>query len=153
MKKCCTCKQEKPLDSFHKDKTSKDGHTYRCKECATFHSKAHHARRMKEDVGYRKAKRASWIKEAHGLTLQEYEEKLIAQGSKCAICGKGLTPTGHRTHLDHDHKTGQLRDFLCTNCNRGIGHFQENLDFLYFAIEYLKSHRRIDTTAKEVTHQ
>lgn len=33
MKKCTKCGKEKPLDNFHKDKASKDGHRGQCKEC------------------------------------------------------------------------------------------------------------------------
>ncbi len=33
MKKCTKCGIEKPLDSFHKDKHSKDGYTYGCRAC------------------------------------------------------------------------------------------------------------------------
>lgn len=33
MKYCKPCNTEKSLSDFHKDKTSSDGYTYRCKEC------------------------------------------------------------------------------------------------------------------------
>lgn len=33
MKTCCRCKQLFSLDSFHKDKTKPDGHSYSCKRC------------------------------------------------------------------------------------------------------------------------
>lgn len=31
--KCCTCKEEKPIESFHKDKSTKTGYSRRCKQC------------------------------------------------------------------------------------------------------------------------
>jgi hypothetical protein len=40
MKTCNKCHQEKPLSEFYKDKTSKDGHGGRCKECAREISKS-----------------------------------------------------------------------------------------------------------------
>ena len=86
----------------------------------------------------------------YGLTLHAYEEKLMAQDNKCAICEIALLPQGSGTHLDHDHKTGYIRDFLCTNCNRGLGHFQENINFLEHAINYLKAHNRNVEPEKEV---
>lgn len=33
MKTCCTCKETLELDKFYNDKSSKDGKSYRCKEC------------------------------------------------------------------------------------------------------------------------
>lgn len=33
MKECKICKQNKSLDNFHKNKTSKDGYRNECKEC------------------------------------------------------------------------------------------------------------------------
>lgn len=32
-KVCCQCKQEKPLDGFHRHKSRKDGHHAKCKAC------------------------------------------------------------------------------------------------------------------------
>ena len=34
MKKCCTCKEPKTLDSFSKNKRKKDGLQTKCKSCA-----------------------------------------------------------------------------------------------------------------------
>lgn len=34
MKTCSKCKRSKPLDDFHRNRTTKDGRTSRCKECA-----------------------------------------------------------------------------------------------------------------------
>lgn len=40
---------------------------------------------------------------------------LKKQGGKCPLCGRPLRPTVGV--LDHDHKTGQIRQVLCNNCN------------------------------------
>ncbi len=139
-KVCSSCKEEKPYIEYHKDKNSPNGHAYYCKLCAITKSKAHHKRRIVEDPAYQRQKREGWVKRAHGLTLHEYEEKLAAQGSCCAICDIELAPAGHLTHLDHNHETGKLRDFLCTNCNRGLGHFQDSPALLSMAMAYLERH-------------
>lgn len=109
--------------------------------CANSKARVHHATRVKDNPEAIRKKRNGWIKYRHGLTLNEYEEKLAAQGSCCAICDVELKPEGHLTHLDHDHKTGKLRGFLCTNCNRGLGHFQDSPALLSFAMAYLESHQ------------
>ena len=49
----------------------------------------------------------------YGLYLQEYEA-MMAQG--CGICG------AEAEHLDHDHKTGKVREALCLKHNIAIGH-------------------------------
>lgn len=139
-KRCCTCKESKPLIEFHKDSTSKDGHVYRCKVCACFHARRHHKRRMAEDPAYKDAKRNNYVMSAWGMTADEYEAKWKAQGI-CSICGIKLTG-GSQTHLDHSHSDGTLRGFLCTNCNRGLGHFKENRELLMNAINYLNEHSK-----------
>lgn len=145
-KKCCTCKQVKSLTEFHKA-------AFSCKPCANTRSKLHHARRMKEDPEYKKAKRASSIKSTHGITLEEYEERVAQQNYSCAICGVKLSVDGHKTHLDHCHKTGNLRAILCTNCNRGLGHFQDSVELLRKAAEYLGAHNGTVDSEKEVCQQ
>jgi hypothetical protein len=33
LKRCGSCKEEKPKNKFHKDRTTKDGRSWTCKEC------------------------------------------------------------------------------------------------------------------------
>ena len=89
--------------------------------------------------------------------MQEYEDKLASQKFECAICKVKLPTSGPITHLDHDHKTGLLRDFLCTNCNRGLGHFQDSPELLRLAAQYLDTHNDSvvvvkEDSANEITH-
>lgn len=139
---CSVCKEVKPLDEYHRDSKDRNlGRAYACKPCAIARSRYYHRKRMVEDEEYRTAKRNSYIKSAHGISLEQYEDKLRDQGSSCAICCIPLESSGYRTHLDHCHTTGKLRDFLCTNCNRGLGHFQDNEEFLMRAVDYLSTWR------------
>lgn len=75
------------------------------------------------------------LKRKYGLTQKEYTEMLDKQKGVCAICGGVCT---RRLAVDHDHETGKVRGLLCNNCNRGLGHFQDNVGFLDAAIRYLK---------------
>lgn len=54
----------------------------------------------------------------YGLTVEEYEAKLLEQSNGCAICGR---PAG-RLHLsvDHNHTTGQVRGLLCQKHNVAV---------------------------------
>ena len=79
-----------------------------------------------------------------GLTPEEYEKMLEAQGNKCAICGGEETATRlEKTKslaVDHDHKTGKIRGLLCCECNQGLGKFKDSRDMLLSAAKYLDGH-------------
>jgi hypothetical protein len=45
-------------------------------------------------------------------------------------------------HVDHDHKTGLIRGLLCTQCNPGIGYFQDSIERLQLAIKYLEKFKK-----------
>lgn len=137
---CRKCFVLKDYTDFSPDKKSPYGVGYWCRQCAAANSRKHHARRHENDSHYREAKRDAYIKNRFGITLQEYTEKLKAQNFLCAICEVKLPTSGYFTHLDHCHKSGKIRAFLCTNCNRGLGHFQDNKEFLLRAAGYLDTH-------------
>jgi hypothetical protein len=91
--------------------------------------------------GHEMALRSAPVYEVHGkafYTKEQYQEKLISQNGKCAIC-RDEPP---RLHFDHDHATGALRDLLCSNCNRAIGMFKDNPSLCESAANYLRKHGR-----------
>ena len=137
-KECSCCRKNKLHSEFHKDK-NKYGLAYYCKECATSKSRKYHSEHQHE-AKYREIRLNTRTKREYGLTSTQYLAKLVNQGSECTICGVKLFPNTSYTHLDHDHKTGKLRDFLCTNCNRGLGHFKDSPLVLEKAAEYLRRH-------------
>ena len=71
------------------------------------------------------------------------EAQWQAQKGKCAIC---LTPMLRRhrhrraAHLDHDHRSGKVRAWLCSRCNTGIGLFDDSAALLADAVTYLRFH-------------
>jgi len=69
-----------------------------------------------------------------GLSLEDYDALLVAQGGGCAICG--TTPKSRRLHVDHDHKTGKVRGLLCMRCNRALPTWVD-VTWLFLAREYL----------------
>ena len=54
----------------------------------------------------------------YGLTTEQYDELLVAQGGVCAVCAE--PPARGRLHVDHDHGTGRIRGLLCRRCNTGL---------------------------------
>jgi hypothetical protein len=140
-KSCSCCGEMKLFSEFHNDKKNVKGNcrAYYCKDCANEKTRKYNADNF-NNPDYRLKKKQSYVKTRYGITLDDYQKKLKDQDNKCGICRTQLPSSGFFTHLDHDHATGKIRKFLCTNCNRGLGHFQDNQEFLMAAVEYLKAH-------------
>lgn len=81
------------------------------------------------------------LRKKYGITLEEKQNRIKAQGNKCGCCGSS-TPGkwGIGWHTDHDHDTKQLRDELCHNCNVGLGHAKDSIEILEKWIAYLRRH-------------
>lgn len=96
-------------------------------------------RRYKE---YKPVKRAGDVRRRYGLSLQDYNRMMEDQKGRCAICGELPTKgKGNTLHVDHNHKTGKIRQLLCHNCNLSIGYAKENTEILQSMIEYLNKHK------------
>lgn len=80
--------------------------------------------------------RRSQLRRLYGLTPEQRDELLLAQGSRCALC-RSDTPYGKGWHVDHDHKTGKVRGILCGHCNLMLGYARDNPSTLRAAIQYL----------------
>jgi len=84
--------------------------------------------------------RSRHLQQKYGITLKEYKKLFKKQSGQCAICGT-IDPksTGkyNTFSIDHDHKTGKIRGLLCSNCNCGLGFFDDNPRTLIAAANYL----------------
>lgn len=160
-KRCTRCKAPKPLDEFHRDRTTRDGRASRCKPCACARSREWYrenperaraaqqawTERNREKVNADQRARAAAnpgkaraikLKSRYGMTEDEYQEKLAAQSGGCAICG---AMTEYPLHVDHDHETQERRGLLCGPCNSGIGFLDDNPERLRAAAFYLEAYR------------
>ncbi len=72
----------------------------------------------------------------YGSTAAALKEMRDQQHGRCALCDRW----GKRLCVDHDHKTGKIRAFLCDKCNVGLGHFNDDPEELHRAIAYLEAH-------------
>lgn len=97
----------------------------RCGDCAV---KRQRDRREKNHAGH--------LARKYGITAEDYNRMLAAQGCVCAICGK--PEKGKRLAVDHCHATGRVRGLLCMNCNRAIGHFQDDPDLMLRGAQYVQ---------------
>jgi len=60
----------------------------------------------------------------------------------CPVCKKPSIP--HVTAnlvIDHNHNTGNAREWICDSCNTGLGRFKDNIDLLQNVIKYLKKYQ------------
>ena len=74
-----------------------------------------------------------------GITLKQKWEIRKKQGNRCIICTEKFK-SKRDCHLDHNHKTGRMRELLCNKCNAGIGLLGEDVEILQRAIDYLNKH-------------
>jgi hypothetical protein len=139
-KQCCKCGDILPIYKFGQRKRNPDGLRSQCKDCEAKVNKEIRQRKLEEDyLGTRLKERRNNLKRMFGMSIEEYDEKLAKQGNVCKICGLKCI-SGKRLAVDHDHKTGKIRDLLCSNCNGGLGKFQDNPELLLKAADYLKEH-------------
>lgn len=57
----------------------------------------------------------------------------------CELCGGPPNGRGDCLHLDHDHKTGVFRGWLCCMCNQALGLLRDNPDLCIAAAKYLRT--------------
>lgn len=136
-KECPTCRAWKPEGEFTKNTHRTDGLEFHCRPCA---------REKAED-----RKLARWavdLKAKYGISADEYYSLLAAQAGGCAACSK--PPGERRLHVDHDHSCCEgngscgkcVRGLLCSQCNTGLGMFNDDPDRLLSAALYVLSHSR-----------
>lgn len=89
-------------------------------------------------------------KQIDGIKLSAAEKKRMdklapPKGSvfTCPICEKrsivGITANLVR---DHNHETGEGREWICDSCNTGLGRFKDNPKFLEKVLEYLRQYEK-----------
>ena len=124
---CYLCGVEKPIEKFGKKKKFAMGYDYECRDC------------------HNQKARQKNIETNFGITMTEFGAMEKAQGGGCAICGRQERRTRRgrlaRLAVDHDHETGEVRGLLCARCNAAIGLFDDELQILENAVEYLRKRR------------
>lgn len=138
-KKCARCLRTRLAKQFRIDRTKKGALTSYCRDCdKKWRSLPEQRKKHREAILRQYHRNKSQQGKRYGLSPQEYEMMLERQNGKCAICGKPDPRSG--LHLDHNHATNKAREFLCRFCNMGLGCFQDSIEGLQTAIEYLKRH-------------
>ena len=112
-------------------------------------------RRAKQDPEARRAYHRDWYRnhpeqllKKYGITVEQYDALLAAQGGHCALCPATEPGAGRkRWNIDHDHVTGKVRGLLCHFCNLLLGHAHDDPELLERAAVYLRASNLGDTGA------
>lgn len=100
----------------------------------------------KWQVDYPERKKNKELLCYYGITLEQYNKMLEDQNGLCAICGKPESKKSRYSektcmlHVDHNHKNGKVRQLLCSLCNAALGSFDDDVNLLQTAIDYLNKH-------------
>lgn len=118
---CNVCHKLKKTTEFAKNQNAKNNRSVRrpsCKDC----------RVKMEGVGVSRADKLKWLK-----------KKPVNEPFECPICSKrtiaGITS---KVVLEHDHRSGKVRGWVCDSCNTGIGRFKDDKELLKRAIKFIK---------------
>lgn len=142
VKTCNTCHIEKANKYFGVNNAMPDNLSNKCKQCTSV------ARRKNRDDNpevYKKQwQRNKYSKPeyaenrrllaAYGITSIVKNFLIRKTNGSCEICGDNT-----KLVVDHDHDNSFVRGMLCSKCNRGIGHFDDNIELLQKAIDYLNN--------------
>lgn len=86
-----------------------------------------------------------FLKRHYGITIDCYNEMLANQNGCCAICAKTeaneIRGKVVSLAVDHDHATGSVRALLCSSCNTALGLFNDSVELLAKAREYVLYHK------------
>lgn len=142
VKQCTKCCIELPLSEFYPQRKykRKDGgittvYISKCKKCELASIKK---RRIKSHGSLVLFNRSQKLK-ALGLTLEDWDKLYSEQKGVCFICSREFDCVEDgRVNLDHCHQKNIPRKLLCSPCNKGLGHFQDNPQRLRIAADYLE---------------
>lgn len=118
---CNVCNRLLPVNQFAKNQNGKNNRSVRrpsCNDC----------REIIDGKNVPNTVKKEWEKIKPHYTIWE-----------CPICKKKTIPgITSKVVLDHNHKTGIPRAWICDSCNTGLGRFKDDINLLQYAIDYLK---------------
>lgn len=102
---------------------------------------AHNAWRRANRARFRHLTRNGNLKRTYGITQEQYNLMLAAQGGVCAIC-KRPPPATRLLDVDHCHTTGKVRALLCIPCNHKVGAVESTRFPIENYIAYVQHHKQ-----------
>ena len=84
------------------------------------------------------------LRDKYHMTEQMFRDMMDKQRGCCEICKESLDSYGKGyAHVDHNHRTGDVRGLLCHHCNTALGGFRDNTNYLSSAIKYLNRYEEV----------
>lgn len=148
IKRCSKCKIEKETTEFYKRRDRAECSVRSmCKSCCKPVFDNLPRKKDSELVGEsknrrKKVHRKSNLKRKFGMSIEDYDKMLNAQGGCCAICNSTEAKGKHNANfmIDHCHTTEKIRGLLCNDCNLTLGKIGDNVEVLEKMIAYLRKH-------------
>ena len=145
-KACSKCGREYPATTqyFYKHKRQKTGLSSWCKNCDAEYSKQYYRDNKVKVSDHNKEwrrKRKGYLtaydrQRKYGLSVEEYDQLFQQQKGCCAICGRSQLELKRNLHVDHNHRTGEVRGLLCFRCNAGVGYLDDK-KWLEKSVKYI----------------
>lgn len=174
MKKCSTCKESKSFSKFHKDRSSKDGYSHRCKACRVLSSKREYenAKKNPDRVEKKKENQKKYYSTGKPAARKfQMRKKFIdALGGKCSVCGYDKCYAA----LEFHHKDPTQKDFniaavsvtesnwdlkleeaqkcilICNRCHREQHHLSNENKYMQLIEEGILDYRKETRRRKEI---
>lgn len=128
---------------------------YLCRKCSALREKAYYDRDKDNPEAMRKRKEKYWAnremnmhvtresqwKRMYNIDSSKFTELMESQEDSCLICLKLLnySSKARTPHIDHNHKTGQVRGMLCGSCNLAIGFMRDNVTIAKSVTRFLEN--------------
>lgn len=141
--RCRICIHENRINLYYRNQPENIMKSAEWKKANRDRVNAQERQNRHKDIELTRDKEASRRK---GLNLEQYYAMREIHDNKCAICRREerrknrAGETSPRLCIDHNHDTGKIRGLLCHDCNTAIGKFQDKIELLQSAIDYLKKH-------------
>jgi len=118
---CNICHKLLPTTEFAKNQNGINNRSVRRPSCGK-------CREELEGMNMTLKVRADWLK-----------NKPTNVPFECPICAKRtIAGVTSKIVLDHNHRTGKVRGWVCDSCNTGIGRFKDDVKLIERAINFLK---------------
>jgi DNA-binding transcriptional regulator YiaG len=124
-------KREKYQENQAENLAQKSTYYYANQDKLKERSKANYQKNRTQRLA---AAKAYALRSKFGLTQDDFDRMLEAQGCVCAICGQG---NKKGLVVDHCHITGAVRGLLCRVCNSFLGRINDSVNTLDKIKEYL----------------
>lgn len=143
LKRCSMCREYKQFNEFDLRGNNRPGHyKSKCIICDRKYD-VEYKRKLAKLPGHSEKLRKRNLKQCFNLTLEQFDFILKLQNECCDICGVSFSVK--KPHVDHNHNSAgkEVRGLLCPECNKGLGMFQDNPEFLRSAAMYLEENTSV----------